>query len=162
MHKANTAFTITELIVLILVISIIIGVFVFIPLRSSKLIPAANKLLFDLRYAQQLAISRQLPCGVYFNISGNSYYVYENNDTQDKAKDPYTGIDYSISFDTSEFRGVDLTSTNFGNRIYFNFLGVPFNATGSALTQQGHIVLEQGSQTKNITIQPNTGQVKLP
>jgi len=133
---------------------------VFIPLQPNKLIAAANKLMFDLRYAQQLAISRQVPCGVSF--SSNSYFVFINS-TSTQAIDPYnTGKNLTIDYNNdNELKGITLASTNFGGLISFNYLGVPRDSGNVTLSSPGAVALQYGSRTKNVVISPNTGQVKI-
>lgn len=157
----NRSFTLIELIMVMAVIAII-AVVVSISPGPNKLIGVTNKLMFDLRYAQQLAISRQVNCGLSFNPSGNSYFVYIGN-TSTIAADPHTAGELSIDFDTgSEYSGVSLSGTNFGDRIYFDSLGAPYNNTNTLLASQGVITLADGAYTKTVTIEPNTGEVKIP
>ncbi|MCM8779825.1 MAG: GspH/FimT family protein [Candidatus Omnitrophica bacterium] len=155
------AFTLIELIIVILLVTILSVAGVFILLRSNKLIAAANKLAFDLRYAQQLAISRQVPCGISFNPSANSYFVFVNN-TSAKAKDPYTAEDFIIDYNAvGQLKGIDLASTNFGDLISFNYLGVPRDSGNATLSSQGVVILQYGGQARNVTIEPDTGRVKI-
>jgi hypothetical protein len=60
----------------------------------------------------------------------------------------------------SRLKSVVLTSTNFGDQIYFNYLGTPCtNAAGTTLNSQGEIWL-QGGETK-IIIEPTTGYIRI-
>lgn len=157
----NKAFSLTELIIVMLVIGILAIASVFISFGPNKLIGTANKLMFDLRYAQQLAVSRQVSCGVSFNLSDNSYFVYLG-DTSTKATSPYSGGELLVNYNTeSEYKGIRLASTNFGDLISFNYLGIPFNGSGIALSSQGIITLQSGAYTKTITIEPNTGAIRI-
>lgn len=159
----NKGFTLIELIA-VLTIIVILAVSAIIPITSTariKLDGAANKIMFDLRFAQQLAINRHTSCGVSFNIGGNSYFVYIST-TATKAKDPLTREDLIVNFNTDKkYNGVSFVSTNFGDLIYFNYRGTPYNSVGSPLASQGTVNLQNGSYTKTITIQPETGEVKL-
>jgi prepilin-type N-terminal cleavage/methylation domain-containing protein len=162
MTKQRNGFTLVELVIVILVITVLVAVWVVIPIESNRLIGAANKLMFDLRYAQQIAISRQVSCGVSFNISGNSYFVYIG-DTTTKATDPHTGGEFLVNYNSeSEYKGIRLVSTSFGNLISFDYLGKPYDSNGMILSIQGIVTLQSGSHTKTITIEPNTGEVKIP
>jgi prepilin-type N-terminal cleavage/methylation domain-containing protein len=161
MLKFKPAFTLIELIIVMVIITVLAVAGVFIPLHSNKLIAAANKLMFDLRYAQQLAISRQVPCGISFDVSAESYFVFIN-DTSSKAKNPYTGEDFIINYNAvSELKGIGLASTNFGNVISFNYLGVPHNSSNTTLSSVGIITLQYGGRSKNVVMEPDTGQVKI-
>lgn len=154
-------FTLIELVMVIVIIAVL-AVVVSFSSGSIRLVGAANKLMFDLRYAQQLAISRQVRCGVSFNPSGNSYFVYIG-DTGTLATDPHTGSNLSIDFDTdSDYDGISLSSTNFGNQVSFDAAGAPYNSTPVLLSSQGIITLQQGSSSQTVTIEANTGEIKVP
>jgi len=58
------SFTLIELVIVMVVITVLAASWVVISLGQNRLIAFANKLMFDLRYAQQLAISRQVSCGI--------------------------------------------------------------------------------------------------
>ncbi len=157
-------FTLIEIIVVIAVMLIIAGAVTFAVITTSMgpniLDAAANRLVFDLRYAQQLAISRHTSCGISFDPSGNSYFVYIGS-TSTKAPDPYTRKSHILDYDTAnEFKGVSLVSTNFGDNVYFNYMGAPYGSTGSALSSQGIVTLQEGSNAMTVTIEPNTGRVE--
>ena len=165
MHKEN-AFTLIEVIIVITVMAIIAAAIAlsFLSIEPGKLDGVANRLMFDLRYAQQLAISRHVSCGILFNPDGNNYYVYVGS-TSTKAIDPYTKRDHLIDYDTDTgYKGVDLVSTAFGNgdQIYFNWTGTPYKSNDVALSTDGIITLQCGLDTRTVTIEPNTGMVKTP
>ena len=161
MLNNRRAFTLIELVMVIAIIAILVAVVSFSS-NTIKLTGAANKLMFDLRYAQQLAISRQVSCGVSFNPAGNSYFVYIG-DTGTLATSPHTGTDLSIDYDTdSDYDGITLESTNFGDQVSFNAAGAPYNSTPALLSSQGVITLQQGSSSQTVTIEANTGEVKVP
>jgi len=161
MQKVKNAFTLVELIIVILLISVLFAAQVFFSTGSNKLVGAANKLMFDLRYAQQLAISRQVSCGVSFNVAGNSYFVYIGS-VSTKAKDPSTGTEFLVSYNNADYKGVNLVSTSFGDRLSFDYLGRPYDSGNALLSNQGSLTLQQAAYTKTVTIQSNTGEVKLP
>jgi len=162
MIKKKEAFTLIELVMVMVIIGLLAVVVMFSAPGSVKLSGVAHKLMFDLRYAQQLAISRGESCGVSFNPSGNSYFVYIG-DIGTKAADPHTRQNLSIDYDTdSHYAGVDLFSTDFGDQLSFDYLGTPYDSSNTALSGPGRVVLQQGADTQNITIEPNTGAVKIP
>lgn len=148
--------------IMVITIIVVLAVVVAVTAGSGRLDGAANKLMSDLRYSQQLAISRQVECGIVFNPAANSYFAYINN-TSTIATDPHTRGNLSINYDTeSEYNGIDLASTNFGNQISFDYLGAPYDSDGDPLSGQAVVVLQQGSYTKTITIERNTGEIKIP
>lgn len=157
------AFTLIELVAAIVIIAIL-TVAAIIPITSTyriKLDGAANKLMFDVRYAQQLAINRHTTCGVSFDIGGNSYFVYIGN-TAVKAKDPVSRQDLIVNYTSDiQYRGISLVSTNFGDQVSFDYIGIPYNSSGVALASQGSISLQSRGYTKAVTIEVATGEVKL-
>jgi len=163
------SFTIIELVMVILIISII-AVALFMAVISTgpnSLDAATRRLVSDLKYARQLAISRQVPSGVSMNPAGNSYFVYIEDDstiptTKDPALDPYTRKDHSIDYDQdTEYKGVNLLETNLGDDVSFDYMGVPRNSSGTNLSSQGSIKLLQGGQSRTITIEQNTGRISF-
>ena len=159
----KNAFTLIEMVVVIAILAIL-ALTVIVPITSAlrlRLDAAANKLVHDMRYAQQLAITRHVECGVSFDTADNSYFVYIGS-TSNKATDPLSKQDLEVDFDTDqEFNGVDLISTNIGGRIYFDYLGVPYSNNGNPLSTQGRVTLQYGNDTERVFIEPNTGQIKL-
>src|SRR3989338_5085533 len=88
----NKAFTLIEVIMVIIIIGILAAAVMpaFIASHDDLKIEAAHRqLMQEIRYAQQLAISRQVTHGVSFNPSTESYFVYRQ-DTSNIVKDPLT------------------------------------------------------------------------
>jgi len=163
MLDKRDAFTMIELVMVIAIISIlsVVAVILIVP---NKLSGVANKLMFDLRYTQQLAISRQKTYGISFNPSDNSYFVYIGDASRkaDNPHNPHTKQEFFIDYDIDrEYRGANLVDTNFGDLVSFGYLGTPYNSVGAALVNQGIVNLQYGSDTQAITIEPATGEVKI-
>ena len=153
-----TGFTLIELTIVIAIIAIL-AVVVAVSTGSSKLIGAANKLMFDIRYAQQLAISRQVSCGVSFDPANNNYFVYIG-DTSVKATDPHVGGELFLDYDTDrEYKGISLVNTNFGDLVSFDYLGTPNFSSGPG--GQGIITVQDNSHTQTLAIEPQTGRVEV-
>jgi len=156
-------FTVIELVMVISIIGIIAAMAfaTLVSFNPNKLDAAANKLLFDIRYAQRLGIDRHTTCGVSFDTSENSYFVYIGG-TSTKATDPYKRRDLEVDYDTDdELKGVDLSATSFGNIIYFNYMGKPYVSGGGALSEDGTVTLQYGAASKTIKIEPETGATKI-
>lgn len=165
------AFTLIELVMVITIMAIIAVVAMSrISIGPHRLEAAGAKLISDMRYAQQLAINTHQTCGISFTPADNSYFVYIGT-TSTKAIDPHTRKDLESDYDTnSESSGVNLSYTNFGDDISFDYLGTPYDSTGSALSSQGYITIDYdysfggcggggGGFTKTVTIESNTGVV---
>jgi len=162
MQRQKDAFTLIELVLIISLVAVLAVAITVSRPTGAKLRGAAHKLMFDLRYAQQLAISRQVSCGVSFNPSGNSYFAYIG-DTSTLATDPHTRGNLSLDYDTdSDYDGIGLSSTNFGDQVSFDYMGVPYNSVGTALSSQGIITLQLDAASQTVTIEVNTGEVKVP
>lgn len=153
-------FTVIELVMVIVIVGIVSAlVFTsFGPVESIKASAAAYEVGAALRYAQQLAMSSHQNCGVVFDPTGNSYYIYKGS-TATKATDPYNKEIFEIDFDTnSSFSGVDLVSTNFtSNTIQFDSFGTP------NISVQGVVVVNgaSGSPTYQVTVELVTGNTNV-
>jgi prepilin-type N-terminal cleavage/methylation domain-containing protein len=153
-------FTLIELIIVIAIIAVL-AVVLFVSSQGLKVEAVAHKLMLDLRYAQQLAISRQVRAGVSFNPTANSYFIYIGT-TSAIAKDPHTAGQYIVNYNTqTEYSGIALVNTNFGDLISFDSLGRPYNSSGALLASSGTVTLQEGTTTALVTIEPNTGQIKV-
>ncbi|UCG35304.1 MAG: hypothetical protein JSW17_00450 [Candidatus Omnitrophota bacterium] len=162
-HAKRKSFSLIELVTVIVALGVF-SVAVVVSTDSAKvnkLIGAANKLMFDIRYAQQLALSRHTDCGVSFDPASDTYFVYIG-DTSTKAIDPHLRTEFMVDYTSeSEYSGIDLVSTNFGDLISFDNIGTPYDSSAVELSSQGSVIIQTNSYTKNVTVQPSTGKVKV-
>ena len=129
--------------------------------NTVKLFTVANKLAMDIRYTQQLGISKQKQCGLSFDPGNDSYFVYIDA-TADKATDPFSRGDLIVNYQTdSYYRGVDLVSTNFGNKLIFDQVGKPLDSSAVALASDGQIVLQTQGESMTISITRDTGRISI-
>ena len=158
--STRRGFTIIELVMVITILAIIALAFAsesISNLGNNNLAAASNRLLSDLRYAQQLAIDSHESCGISFDRSDESYFVYKG-DVSTVALDPYTKKPLVVDYDTdSLYAGVNLANTNFGDDISFDYLGVPYDSDGNALTSQGQIVLRVNPFRNRVRVRQGTG-----
>jgi prepilin-type N-terminal cleavage/methylation domain-containing protein len=157
-------FSLLEMVMVIVIMAIlaIAAVVSFSHLTSIRVSEAANKLKADIQYAQSLAMKTRVRCGVIF--SGNSYTVFENNDTADPAVDPLNQRNYIVNFNTGEFRGVTITSVNFGGTpvVKFDREGTPYDGNDVALPSavaNRRVALNNNTY---VVVAATTGQVCLP
>jgi MSHA pilin protein MshC len=147
-------FTFIELIMLIVLIGIIavyagprLG-----NLTDTKAGAFVDKLRADIRYAQNLAMTRNQQYRVYFNGSGGgapaSGYSVVNNATGETALDPAGGGNLIVTLNTGNYAGITV-STPAGGFIEFNALGAP--------TAAATVTIAPGSQ--QVTIAAQTGAV---
>ncbi len=167
----SRGFTLIE-VVIIVIVGAILAVVVFI--KSSdfytiKLNSAASKLASDIRFTQQMSITRQISTdkhGVVFNIpSANQYTVYEGDDPTNPARDPAGGRDFVVDYTTGEFNGVTISTPlpqdgSSRRLVKFNSKGEPLGGDGNALTAPNNTVTltYQGNSTI-VTIGAMTGRV---
>lgn len=161
--SCQTAFTLIELVMVIAIMGIL-SIIAFTKVSSIsvvKLTGAANRLASDLRYAQQLAISKQIACGIAFDPSSDSYFVYESI-TTNKAQDPFTRTDLIINLrNDSAYKETNLVGTNFGDRLQFDPWGRPYDNAGDPLPANGVAVLQSDAYVRRVVITPNTGDVSI-
>jgi Tfp pilus assembly protein FimT len=164
MHK-NWAFTLIELIMLIVVLGFV--VLISVPNIDSyldaRIYSCAQKMVSDIRYTQYLSIAEHKSYGVEFDSASNYYRSYDVS-TGILATDPYSRAGMELDLDmTEEYRGVDITSVaiDSSNQIRFSSLGKPLNASGVDLSSLGLITLSYKGRTKIVTIYPVTGWVEI-
>jgi len=155
----------------LLMVIVIIGFFasIVMPFFSTtydtfKIEGAYRQLMQDLRYAQQLAISRQVPHGISVDDVADTYWVYRQNPSN-IVKDPATQKPLIVSYATGKFAGIQLVSTTYNfptERIEFDSLGAPLVGGtitlnyGGTLTRCGRV---SGGITRIINIESVTGRI---
>ena len=153
-----------ELIMVIVLLSIV-AVVAFISIASFQthhLYAAAEKVAGDLRYAKNLALTSTKWHGVYFNVAGDTYRLYETDGTVDTnlldLQDP--GQDFIVDL-SDDYQGVTISSVNIdgGTKVEFDPYGVPWtDKTGSATASIGAITL---SDNVTVLIAPETGRIYI-
>ncbi len=167
--REEQGWTLIEL-VLVIVVLAILGIAVSISLQgygTIKLNNVVDKVVGDLRYAQQLAISTQSRHGL--TVNSTSQYTIHRNGTPDTAiQDPVNlGSSFVVNFDTyqqGQLAGVVFTSaTPFcggaNSVMEFNSIGAPTDTNGTLLACTSTITLSYSGSTKQITIAPSTGNL---
>lgn len=158
-------FTLIELVMVIVIVGVLAALAVprFNAFSSAKLSSAANKLVSDLRYVQQLAVSRHTTYRVYFDTSLDRYEVRDVSDNS-LAKDPFSRQDFIVSFRTDpQFSGVDINTASFGSTagLLFNWEGVPQNNNSVNLTGEGNVQLRLGGESRTVYVRPGTGTLRV-
>jgi prepilin-type N-terminal cleavage/methylation domain-containing protein len=168
-------FTLIELVMVIVIIGILAGLAIprFQSFYAIKLSGAARKVVSDLRFAQQLAISQHADSriefsgntyrGCYCNTAGGACSSGTCTSTNWSAiTDPFTRANLVVNFSTDlQYGGINIASNNFGGTLRFNWQGVPQNASGAPLTAEGSISLSYQGNNSTIYVTPNTGRVRL-
>jgi type II secretion system protein H len=139
MTKPNTtrrAFSLIELMVVVVVLAIMAAMVV--PELTGRgdmaAMAAARRLMADLEYAQNLAITSQTPVTVTFDLAGNFYRLTNANG---QIEHPIThSSSFVVDFDTlAGSAGTRISAETFpGNALTFDVLGAPDNAGSATLT----------------------------
>ena len=164
--SANTkrAFTLTELLIVVVILGIAAAV--AIPMMSSassmQLRAAAGMVAADLEYAKSMSISRGQRYAVVFNAANETYEIRDPNNVV--IKHPVNkSHDYVVDFaNDGRLDRVDIVSANFdGNStVKFDYLGSPFNQADGNLNS-GVITLQAGGVNKTVSVEPVTGFISV-
>lgn len=164
MQKMN-GFTLIELVMIIVILGIL--ALTAVPnattTSSIKLQAACQKITSDLRYAQEMSMAQQVRFGISFDPATETYFAYRVN-VGTKAMDPQTRNDFDVSFTAlNEFKGMDIASTNFSNKLEFDSTGAPYDGSGVILSSQGIITIQTtgGAYSRTVRIEAKTGKVSI-
>ncbi len=151
-------FTLIELVMVLILIGIIAVVAIpkLSDITATNAGAFAKKLRADMRYAQDLAMTRNQRARVTFRTSPNGYDITLGGNP---VTDPATGSPFSITLNTGQYAGISISAVEFaGSYVEFNTLGVPFES-GGMLAASKSVTVSGGSISQNVTVQPQTGAV---
>lgn len=142
--KNHKGFTLLELILVILILSIVMAIVIPSfqrPLAYYKLYTAGRQMVADIREWQQRALTEEQSYKIKFDTKNNKYYI---------TKGIYT-IN-SIQLPTS----INLYSTNFGNNEFIiDISGNPQNGFG------GTVIIQNDYNKRLFIIVAKTGRVRM-
>ncbi|MBU1998634.1 MAG: GspH/FimT family protein [Candidatus Omnitrophota bacterium] len=149
-------FTIIEIVMVIVIIGILAAVAIprFDTFYFVKLHGAVKKVIQDIRYAQQLAISSHESYNVSFSTASDTYSVTRVSDGS-YAPDPFTRGNLVVNFASDpEYSGIDIATANFGGSsvLTFDWKGRPQSAGSASFSYQDNTI--------NLTVENNTGLVR--
>jgi len=160
--RRSPGFTLVEIVVVICVIVAFSGV-VTISFgkfdQDSRLNVAAGRVLADLRYAQEVAMTERREVNFYVTPSTTYYANYQAGGAN--VKSPLNpGMSMSVTLNVDEFKGIVISSSGVsGSRLSFNSDGVPL-LNGNVLANQVSVMLLNGKQ--NIVLFPSGYSVINP
>jgi len=160
------AFTLIELVMVLLIVGILSAVVITDFSSSSataKLEAARFRLKSDIIYAQNLAVTQQRHHGIVFDPALESYSLY-SQDASNIVNNPLSGFPFTVSYALEpELKGIDLVAVSFGspntNMIEFDEMGRPYSDSVTQLAQSGSISLAYKGLDAVITVTKNTGMV---
>ncbi|MCK9419922.1 MAG: type II secretion system GspH family protein [Nitrospirae bacterium] len=165
-------FTLIEL-VMVLVLIGIIAMFVaprMVDVAGTKAGAFRDKLRADIRYAQNLAMTRNLRSRVDFSTL-NQYSVQSSTTSTcsafPAAIDPAISAAFTVVLNTGDYVGITLTLPAPMNCLEYDSLGRPYDCTGLGLACAGPALLSGMTVTvnanavavDNVTVTAQTGAV---
>lgn len=172
MHTPRRAYTLVELLVVILILGIL-GTMVVPTVSGSNVLrtqAAVRAIVADITFAQSDALSYQSSRAVMFDETENRYTLIEVNGSTldadaDALYDPQ-GPDqrYRVDLDDLDFGGavIENVSFNGGSDLIFDELGGPTPAAGDTSLSTGGSLEVRGPQAAyRINVAPFTGRVTV-
>jgi prepilin-type N-terminal cleavage/methylation domain-containing protein len=169
--RATRAFTLVEILVVIVILGIISAVIV--PQIGSRAdircAAAARRVMADLIYAQNLAIARQQTH--YVRFAGSTYGLYTVPTGGTAITHPVEKTPYTATFGaggTSGLSQCELDSFGFDGRstLAFDELGAPYSYDSGTntivpLAAAGQVRIASGTFTMTIGVEPFTGELTV-
>ncbi len=153
---AGSAFTVMEILVVVVIIAIaaMIAVPMITSAGSVQIRSAANVIAADLEYTKSMAISRQKTYAVVFDESTESYHIEDANGTIEHPVKK--GFTYEVNFSNdSRLSKVDIVNVDFNAtpQVSFDYFGSPDSG--------GIISLQADGATATIRVESVTGFISI-
>lgn len=152
--SSKSGFTLVEFILVITALAVL--VYSLVPLDNFGGInveAAAQRLEQDLRYARELAITRNANCGIQFQTNGN-YTIYQTTPSN-PVLNPLTQQTFSYNLG-NDFKNANLKNITSTLLVEFDPLGRPVQGAGTTL-QVG-----DSQSTISLVVTANTGLIQRP
>jgi prepilin-type N-terminal cleavage/methylation domain-containing protein len=152
----ESGFTLIELVLVIVIMSFLsVGVYIAWPGSTINLKGQADQIASDIRYAQALSMTKGERYR-WVKTSSTTYQITNSSGTAILLAGGSTTVTLNSGMAFGSF--TDLPN----NLVVFGGNGTPYTDTGSpgtALASTAIIPITAGSETKNISISPETGRV---
>ena len=157
--RAENGFSIIEMVTVISIVGIIAAT-AYINFNSGttvRLEAATKKMMSDISYAQELAMSNGNSVQVIVSTAENQYSLKWGDGSY--VDNIMGGGNFVVDFDHSNYTGVSINSTGLtGGTLTFNSVGIPL--TGGSIIQTELIVAQLNSQN-SIKVTPYTGRITV-
>lgn len=160
-RNKSPAFTLFELICVIVVTAIVAGVGIAMmgASDSTAALAGAQIVLQDLEYAQSEAIARRSEITVAFDVGAGTYTI---SDGSGIITNPITKRDYVVNLsEESGTGGVSISGVSFGGTsVSFNSTGEPvLPGTDTPVSSGNYVMVRCGDSSRTITITPVIGKI---
>jgi len=123
--KQKKGFTFIELIMVLIIVGIL-GSMVFTRILNNlnpiKVRAAIEQITSDIEQTKALSMAQHDTITIAFNIANDSYSIYNGSTGNQTIMTDYPGSNNGvISFDQTEYSGVDISSASFGNSTNLSF-----------------------------------------
>ena len=124
-QKHPNGFTFIELIMVLIIVGIL-GSMVFTRIMNNlnpiKVRAAIEQITSDIEQTKALSMAQHDTITIAFNIANDSYSIYNGSTENQTIMTDYPGSNNGIiSFDQTEYSGVDISSASFGNSTNLSF-----------------------------------------
>lgn len=153
--SSDSAFTLLELLVVVVIMAIVgtMAVPFISGMGTMEAMSAARIISTDLEYAQNVAITSQVPVTVQFALDTDCYDI---SNASGPLKHPMTHADYLVNLRSqNDFERLDVVSASFAGSqsVTFDELGSPDNG--------GFVTVQGGPDTYRIDVAPVTGTITV-
>ena len=166
--KKTRGFTAIEVMAAVVIIGLLAAIArpqVVTALQSFKLNAAAAKMLSDIRYTREMALSRHSTYGIEVNAASNYYQIFSlSGGVKTVITDPSTRKAMTIDFDLlPQYSGVTIGTVDLCQSggcgtvdLRFDSFGVPSDSAGTTMASTATVQLTAGGVTRTVTIYQQT------